>query len=119
MLLAIDLLIVFTLVEVLALWLWHRSGRGGVAPGDLLPNMASGLCLMAALRCALAGAGWPLVALWVSGSGLAHGWDLMRRWKRKPNDGADVLKSRGAAGDDPETVPERPPSPPVTRVQPR
>jgi hypothetical protein len=119
MLLAIDLLIAFTLIEVVALWLWHRSGRGGVAPGDMLPNMASGLCLMAALRCALAGFGWPLIALWVCGSGLAHGWDLVRRWKHKPPDAAGVLKSHRATGDpndDPEPAPS---SSPITRVQAR
>lgn len=94
----IDALIAFTLIEALALWAWHRSGRGGVEPGDLLPNMGSGLCLMLALRAALSGAGVGVIALCISGSGLAHAWDLRRRWKHRPRPPAGMLKSRGAAG---------------------
>lgn len=122
MLLAIDLLIAFTLLEALVLWLWHRAGRGGVAPQSLLPNMGAGLCLMAALRCSLAGADWPWIAAWVCGSGLAHAWDLKRRWQRRPSDAAGVLKSRSAP-DEVENQHARrserdpSPTPPSTRVQ--
>lgn len=78
----IDLVIGFTLLECAALALYHRFRGRGVAPRDVGMNMLSGLCLMLALRCLSrdAGAGW--VALWLLAAGLAHGADLLMRWRR-------------------------------------
>lgn len=77
----VDGVIAFTLLEAVWLVLWHRRTGRGVRPGDVLPNMASGLCLMAALRAALTEAGSAAVALWLVAAGLAHGLDLWRRWR--------------------------------------
>lgn len=77
----VDALIVFTLLEATLLATWHRRRGRGVALAEFGPNLLSGLCLMGALRAALAG--WhPLVILsLISVSGLAHAWDLRRRWR--------------------------------------
>lgn len=77
-----DLVIAFTLIECAALALYHRATGKGVAPRDFLANMASGLCLMLALRCAVHDAGAAWIALFLLAAGLAHGTDIWMRWRR-------------------------------------
>lgn len=77
----VDAVLLFTLAEaVLLTWLHRRHGRG-VPPGQFLVNMASGLCLMGALRAALTDAGVLPVALGLVAAGVLHGVDLWRRWR--------------------------------------
>ena len=78
----IDLVIAFTLIECAVLAFLHRATGKGVALRDFAMNMLSGLCLMLALRCLAheAGAGW--VALCLLAAGLAHGADILMRWRR-------------------------------------
>lgn len=78
----VDGVIALTVAEGLALWaFWRATGRG-VAPRHYACNLLSGLCLMLALRCALAGApAWAVLA-WLSAAGLAHATDIARRWKK-------------------------------------
>jgi hypothetical protein len=78
----VDWVIAFTVVEGVALVLFHRATGRGLAPREFLANMAAGLCLMAALRCGVrdAGAGW--VALFLAGAGVAHAADLGWRARR-------------------------------------
>lgn len=78
----VDWVIAFTLLEVLVLVIYHRRTGRGVAPALLIPNVASGLCLMLALRAALAQAAWPWIVLPLAASGIAHASDLHRRWLR-------------------------------------
>jgi hypothetical protein len=78
----IDLVIAFTLVECAALALYHRVTGRGVAPREFVVNMASGLCLMLALRCLARDAGATWVALFLLVAGLAHGTDIWLRWRR-------------------------------------
>jgi hypothetical protein len=78
----IDVVIAITLLEGLALAAYHRRTGGGLAPMDFMPNLASGLALMLALRAGLASAGWGWVAMGLLASGLAHAVDLRRRWRR-------------------------------------
>ncbi len=78
----IDAVIVFTLLECLALWLYHRSTGKGVAPRDFVVNMLSGLCLMLALRGLATEAGVAWVAVFLAAAGLAHGIDILMRWQR-------------------------------------
>jgi hypothetical protein len=78
----IDLVIAFTLVECLLLALYHRATGKGVAPRDFGMNMLSGLCLMLALRCLARDAGAAWIALFLLAAGLAHGTDLLMRWRR-------------------------------------
>jgi hypothetical protein len=79
----IDIVIAVTLLEVLVLAVLHRRNGRGLAPGDFLPTLASGLFLMFALRAGLTSAGWAWVAAGLTLSGLAHAVDLRRRWRRR------------------------------------
>ena len=78
----VDLVIALTLIECAALAFYHRATGRGVAPRDFLINMASGLCLMLALRCLARDAGAAWVALFLLAAGLAHGTDIWMRWRR-------------------------------------
>ena len=78
----IDLVIGVTLLEGLALMAYHRASGKGVAPRDFIVNWLSGLCLMFALRAAVAAAWWGWAALWLLAAGLAHAVDLWARWRR-------------------------------------
>ena len=78
----IDAVIVFTLIECVALGLYHRSTGRGVPARDFLANMVSGLCLMFALRCLATETGAAPVALFLLAAGVAHGIDILLRWRR-------------------------------------
>ena len=79
----IDGVIAITLLEAVVLAVHHRLTRRGVPPSDFLATLASGLCLMLALRGALAGAAAPWVLLPLLLAGTTHALDLSRRWRRK------------------------------------
>ena len=81
--LLVDLVIVFTLIEGAVLLLVHRATGRGVAPRDFLLNMVSGLCLMLALRALVRDTGAAWVAMCLLGAGVAHGTDLWIRWRRQ------------------------------------
>ena len=77
-----DLIIALSLVEGgLLTWYYRRTGRG-IAPSDALPNLLAGIALVAALRLALSGAGWPAIATCLLAALAAHLADLRRRWRR-------------------------------------
>jgi hypothetical protein len=78
----IDLIVCVTLSEAGILTLLYRWRHQGVPPWEFLINLASGLCLMLALRAALQQAPWTWIALWLFLSGAAHIGDLTRRWRR-------------------------------------
>jgi hypothetical protein len=74
------LLIGFTVLEVLALAIYHwRTGRG-VSLRNLLPAVLAGDFLMLALALILSHAFWGLVALALLASLVSHLMDLRRRW---------------------------------------
>ena len=75
----VDFAIAVALVETLVLVLRHRRTGRGIAPADLLPNIAAGLCLMLALRAALLQADWFWIVTPLAASGIAHVLDLRRR----------------------------------------
>lgn len=77
----IDGVIVLTLFEWAALYLYFRLTGKGVAPRQYTLNLVSGLCLMLALRAALASAPGVGMALCLACAGLAHAADLWRRWQ--------------------------------------
>ncbi len=79
----VDAVIAFTLLEGLLLAAHHRVTGKGVGLRDFGINMLSGLCLMLALRAGLRdqGAGW--VSLFLLFAGVAHGADIVLRWRRK------------------------------------
>lgn len=78
----VDAVIALTLLEFVAISIWHRRTGRGVAPSDIGFNLFSGLSLMLALRFALADSGAGLIALALTVAGVLHGLDLYRRWRR-------------------------------------
>ncbi|MFM9927336.1 hypothetical protein VLK31_30455 [Variovorax sp. H27-G14] len=76
----VDGVIAFTVVEGIALVVHHRLTGNGPRPGAYLLNMVSGLCLMAALRCAVHDTGALWVAAWLLAAGIAHGADISKRF---------------------------------------
>ena len=77
----VDIVIVVTAVEALALWLYHHRTGKGIAGRDFLPTLSSGLLLMLALRLHMAGFGWMPTAALLAGAGAFHVIDLRRRWR--------------------------------------
>lgn len=91
--LTVDGVLAFLVLEALVLAVYcHRSAHGP-SFAELAPNLTAGLCLMLALRAALAGSGWPWMALWLACAGLAHAVDLWIRWRRSAS-----VSRRGAEG---------------------
>jgi hypothetical protein len=73
----VDAILVLVAAEALLL-AWLARSRG-LARAPLLANLASGAALMLALRAALTGAVWPVVAGWMLAGLLAHLADLTLR----------------------------------------
>ena len=69
------------LVEVIALYLYRAKTGRGIAVSELAANFAAGLCLLAAVRFALVGADWTLIAGSLALAGAAHVADLKSRWR--------------------------------------
>ena len=82
----IDLVIGFTALEGLALALYHRLTGRGLAPAAYALNLLAGLCLMLALRSAIAVEPGLGMVPWLAASGIAHGADLWMRWGRQTMD---------------------------------
>lgn len=95
----IDAILVMVAVEAAALFAWlSRQGRVRLA-WALLPNLASGACLMLALRIALAGGGWwGWIGLCLAGSLAAHLADLIVRIRRGPSQDPGPGSIRLSAG---------------------
>lgn len=85
----VDLALAVLLAEaaLLSLLYW-RKGRAAEAL-RLLPVLVAGACLLAALRAALTGGAWPVMALSLTGALLAHLADLGLRL-----DGPGATRSR-------------------------
>lgn len=76
----IDAILVLVVLEAGLLIWWHgRTGRG-VAPGEFLANLLSGVALMLAVRSALTGAWWGWTGAFLAVAFAAHLTDLGRRW---------------------------------------
>ena len=80
----VDLILAAVAVEALLLaGLRYRLGAGPPLAG-LLANLAAGAALMLALRAALTGSAWPVVAAFMLAGLVAHGADLALRFRRGP-----------------------------------
>lgn len=75
---AIDLILAGMILEGFCLAAWHRWTGRFVGPRKFLPNLASGMALLLAMRLALAGA-WSLAAVALLAAGVAHVLDLLQR----------------------------------------
>lgn len=78
----VDLIIALMVIEALVLLAWRRRLGHGIASGALLASLLAGFFLLLALRGALTGAAWPVIALWLAAALGAHLGDLKGRWKR-------------------------------------
>ena len=85
----VDLVLVLTALEGLALAAYRLWTGRGLAPGDLFANLAAGMALLLALRAALLDAGWGWIALALTGALVAHLIDLGRGWKAAAERAAD------------------------------
>jgi hypothetical protein len=75
----VDFILLFMLVEAAVLLIYRRETGRGPAPVALVMMLAAGLCLLLALRAALMGAGWQIVAAWLAAALVAHLADLWLR----------------------------------------
>lgn len=78
----VDLILLLMLLELFGLALWRGLGRPGPELGSVLPYLASGAALLLALRLALTGGAWQLMAIALLAAFAAHLYDLYRRWPR-------------------------------------
>jgi len=67
-------------LEGIGLAAFHTWRGRGVAPKIFLANLASGMCLLLAMRLALGGAWWGLSAAALLGALVFHVTDLARNW---------------------------------------
>lgn len=72
----IDVILVFTVLEAAVVVLWR--GLSPVAIGRML---LPGVCLLLAVRAALAGSAWPWVPAALAAALIAHLVDLQSRWR--------------------------------------
>jgi multisubunit Na+/H+ antiporter MnhB subunit len=79
----VDTIIAITLLEVAALLLYHHQTKRGLGPREYLLNVVSGLCLMLALRCALAGSAWYFISAFLMAAGFAHVTDIALRLRQR------------------------------------
>jgi hypothetical protein len=79
----VDIAILITLLEGLALALYFVLTRKGIEPINFALNLLAGLCLMVALRNALTSSGWIWIALWLFLGGLAHWAEVVFRFKKQ------------------------------------
>ena len=79
----IDTIIAITLLETAALLAYYYTTKRGLEPRDYLLNVASGLCLMLALRCALGADNGYVIALFLLAAGVAHVTDIAMRLKNR------------------------------------
>ena len=82
----VDAIIAITLVEVGILLVYHHQTKRGLAPRDYLLNVLSGLSLMLALRCCLAGSAWFFIAAWLAAAGAAHVVDMTMRLQQRTSE---------------------------------
>lgn len=74
----VDLVLVFTALEAVALM--ARAARHGRRRREVVLLLLPGICLMLAVRAALAGAAWPWLPVALAGAFVAHVADLRQRW---------------------------------------
>jgi hypothetical protein len=79
----VDIAILITLLEGVALTVYFALTRKGLAPANFALNLLAGLCLMVALRNALTSSGWIWIALWLFLGGLAHWAEVVIRLKKQ------------------------------------
>jgi hypothetical protein len=77
----VDLILVFVVIEALALVAYRRITRRGLRLPGILLMLLPGVCLLLALRGALVGAAPWVVLAWLAAALVAHLLDLWVRWR--------------------------------------
>ncbi|KIZ41243.1 hypothetical protein OO17_15705 [Rhodopseudomonas palustris] len=77
----VDLVLLFLVVEAIAVVGYWRRTRRGIRPAEFLPGLCSGALMLLALRVTLAGGGWLVPTLCLGAAGIAHLIDVSRRWR--------------------------------------
>ncbi|CCG06676.1 hypothetical protein [Pararhodospirillum photometricum] len=77
----IDFILLLMVVEGWVLVLLHRRSGGGLPPLGIVTLLLPGALLLAAVRAALVGAPWILVAFILLLSFVAHIADVLNRWR--------------------------------------
>jgi hypothetical protein len=77
----IDIIIAGMFLEGLALAALHSKTGHGVPPRNLLPNLGSGMCVLLAMRLALAGAWWGYASAALLLALIFHVADLAGKWR--------------------------------------
>lgn len=77
----IDLVVALTVLEAVGLALLRRLTGRGPRLAAIGLNLLSGLCLMLAVRGALTGAWFGVIALWMLAALVLHLADLRRVWR--------------------------------------
>ncbi|MCP1675825.1 hypothetical protein J2T57_002980 [Natronocella acetinitrilica] len=75
----VDLVLLLTAAEAIALVAYHRLTGRGVPPGELIPYLLAGVFILLALRVALVGAAWYWIPVLLLGSLFAHLGALAKR----------------------------------------
>lgn len=75
----VDAVLAIAMLEAMALIAFNLVTGRGLDWRDLIFNLGAGLCLMAGIRCVVAGAPLPWLMLCLAGAGSAHVVDLVRR----------------------------------------
>ncbi|WP_245470886.1 hypothetical protein [Bradyrhizobium guangzhouense] len=78
---AVDLILVIVAAEIIAITLYWHVNRRGIAPRELLPNLAAGALLLLALRLSLSDYSWPWYTACLALAGVANVADLRQRWR--------------------------------------
>jgi len=79
----LDIIIAFVVVEAgVIIWRGYARGETSELAGDLV-NLASGFCLMLAVRIAWTNSSALLVILLVTLAGMAHAFDMMKRFRAR------------------------------------
>jgi hypothetical protein len=76
----VDLILMLMIAETLVLVGHHHLTGRGISTMRLLTNMAAGACLLLALRAALSGASWGVIAVALGAAFGMHALDLRSRW---------------------------------------
>ncbi len=78
----VDIILGLMALEAVALIALRRMLGHGPSPLEIIVSLAAGLCLLIALRAALTGGPWPIIAAALAASLVAHLTDLRLRWSR-------------------------------------
>jgi hypothetical protein len=89
----VDCILLFMAIESVILIAVHRLSRAGPSPRELVASLSAGVALLLALRAAVVGSHWPLIAFWLGVALIAHLGDLKVRWSRLPPDDLDETES--------------------------